>query len=108
MGDFWERCIAAGVVIVPVKVYSGYNAYGNLDEAKCIGIRFAALDAGLHAVAPDFWFMVEAASAGDRLFDSAEGALLATERRRDRTYTQEELDAADFRADARHAKLNIR
>lgn len=80
MNDFWKRCIAAGVAIVPVKVYSGYNAEGNLDESKFIGIRFAALSYYNHAVAPDAWFMLEDASTGlENLFETPEEALQAAE-----------------------------
>ncbi|WFM72905.1 hypothetical protein [Halomonas sp. CKK8] len=41
--EFWQDCIEAGCVIVPVVIYSDYGSDGEIDEGKRIGLRFAAL-----------------------------------------------------------------
>lgn len=75
--DFWERCVKAGCVIVPVKVYSGY-VNGDLDESTCLGIRYAALEFGDVAVAPEYWFMIDESSSGSENLHETPIAALET------------------------------
>lgn len=79
--DFWERCVAAGCVVLPVKVYSAY-VDGNLHPSTYLGVRYAALQLDNSAVGPDYWFMIDDGSSGlHSLFDSPQAALDAFERR---------------------------
>lgn len=79
MPDFWERCVAAGCVVVPVNVYSDY-VDGNLHESKFQGIRFAALPFDNDAVGPDYWFMIDESQRGlENLCATPEEALQAYE-----------------------------
>ena len=41
--DFWERCVAANVVIVPFRAYRDYRE-GNLHEDDFVGIKFVGLE----------------------------------------------------------------
>jgi len=77
MPDFWERCVAAECVVIPVRLYSDYTD-GNLDEAKFQGIRFAALSFSNEAVGPDYWFMIDESQSGlENLYATPEEALEA-------------------------------
>jgi hypothetical protein len=79
--DFWDRCYAAGCVVVPAQVYSGYVG-GDLHPSTRIGLRFCALPVENCAVGPDYWFMIDESSTGiENLFESPNAALEAFKRR---------------------------
>jgi len=80
--NFWQRCVDAECVVVPVIAFSGYGKDGNYDPALSMGIRYAAQPVHSFPVAPDFFFMVDECSAGeDKLYSSPTSALEAYENR---------------------------
>lgn len=82
MEDFWIRCVKAGCVIAPVKVYSQYNDDGNIDGVNFVGIRFAAFSFDSEAVGPEYYIMIETWQAGvDYLYNTPEDALISYESR---------------------------
>ena len=54
MSDFWEKCAEHGVAVVAVKLYSGYDDKGSMDESKFIGTKYAVIDFDNEVVAGDY------------------------------------------------------
>lgn len=80
--EFWLRCLKAGCVVVPLRVYSRYNAAGNTSEGDFVGLKFVALPFDGEAVGPDFYFGIEHHMSGDYpMFDTPEEALAEYESR---------------------------
>lgn len=79
---FWQRCVEAKCVIVPLKVYSAYNPEGNLSERDFVGLRFAALPIDPEVAGPDYYFLIEESLGGNYpTFETAEEALAEYEGR---------------------------
>jgi len=80
---FWQRCIDANCVIVPLKVYSEWNTEGRISEQNFIGIKFAAIPIDPEVAGPDYYFLVEESLADDYpRFDTPEAALEEYESRK--------------------------
>ena len=81
--DFWDRCAAAGCVVVAVRSYSRWNDAGDIDEGFFTGVKFTTLTGELTAVGPGYWFMVDDQVAGlENYHSTPEDALIAFEQAR--------------------------
>lgn len=77
---FWERCVAARCVVVPLTVYSQFGTDGKLHREHCLGIKFAVLPLEGDPAGPEYYFGIEEHHAGlDGLYESPEAALAARE-----------------------------
>ncbi len=75
---FWQRCINAGCVIVPVVMYSNWGEDGNEDESKRLGLRFAALpcdDCTVVASGGAYFMLDEQITGAERYHDTPQEAL---------------------------------
>lgn len=68
--DFWERCVDAGCVVVPIKVYSGYVG-GDIHPSTYVGIRYVAMEFSDVAIGPDYWTMIDEAVDGEENFHAS-------------------------------------
>jgi len=75
-GDFWQRCIDAYCVVIPVKAYSEWGADGDYDENKLIGIKFVVVRNEYRVVkSDDNFYMIDEMTT--ELHDTPEDALQA-------------------------------
>lgn len=81
--EFWEECVALGVVVVPFMAHNGYDPAGNHDAETQIGLRFICMefDPSANLVPGEFWLELETGSTNLTLVaESPELALEAFKR----------------------------
>lgn len=82
--DFWQRCLRAGCVIVPVKLFTSYDEHGNVDQHTALGTGYIPLPVDNEVIynkaEDECYFMIEegAGSCKD-VFPTPEAALKAFE-----------------------------
>lgn len=82
--DFWQRCLKAGCVIVPVNLFSGYSDDGNIDPSLAIGPGYIPLpvdnDVICNTEEDELYFMIEEGAGNPKdVFQTPEDALKAFE-----------------------------
>jgi hypothetical protein len=76
--NFWEQCVKAGCVVIPIKTYSKYADGYSLNDEQFVGIKFAALHFNNEAVGPEYCFMIDESQKGEhKLYDTPHEALMA-------------------------------
>ena len=72
--DFWKSCVEAYCVVLPIKLYSGYNSDGNLSDV--IGIKYIAFQFDNGVSLDDFYVDIEERTSDTTMiFDAPEEAL---------------------------------
>ncbi len=61
--NFWQRCVNAGCVVVPLAAYSDY-VDGNTHPSRYVGLRYVALPSGADVVLSCGFFMLDESVKG--------------------------------------------
>lgn len=80
MNDFDERCLKAGCLVVPIRMYSQYNSSGNVDESSYEGTFYEVFEFDGNAVGPDYYVQIERYVCVKPKYKTKEEALLAYEK----------------------------
>ena len=87
--DFVERCLDAGCVVAPVRLYDRYDANGNTTRSVCLGVRYAVFEFHNEAVSPDYYIDIEQCQSGiQKLYATPEAALRSVEQRHSHSLTR--------------------
>ena len=80
--NFWQRCVDAECVIVPVKVYARFTESGHLSNDDLIGIKYGIIEQEVWVAGPDFYYYISHQDAGpDWMHDTPELALAHQEQK---------------------------
>lgn len=80
MNDFDERCLKAGCLIAPIRMYSQYDSSGNVDESSYEGTFYEVFEFDGNAVGPDYYVQIERYCHIKPKYKTKEAALLAYEK----------------------------